>query len=163
MSDPLDCSSPRQNPGFLLAHTRLGLSKGLLRVFQNAGHELTGEHWGLLNLIATSPGARQTDLAARMGKDKPSVSRLLDTLENRGYLLRQTDPEDRRSHCVHLTDAGRILLTELKPLVTAYLDRILSPLDHGDYEVFMRVLQQVSNRLDDFLNETPPTPGGEQD
>ncbi len=154
---------PKQNPGFLLAHTRLRMSKGLQRVFRNAGQELTSEHWGLLNLIAALPGIRQTDLAVRMGRDKPSVSRLLDTLERRNYLQRKTDPGDRRSHCLELTEDGVRLLADLKPLVAAYLDQIFSPLDRADYEVFMRVLQQVGGRIDEFLNETTPPPCADED
>ncbi len=161
MPDHSDPRSPRRNPCFLLAHARLRLGKGLQRVFRDAGHELTPEHWGLLNMIAKSPGARQTQLAESLGKDKPNVSRILATLEKKGLLLREADPRDRRSHRLILTPAGETLLAELTPLVAAYLDRIFSPLDDVDYEIFMKVLRQVGSRLDEFLNETtiPPVAG----
>lgn len=155
MTDPRKHGALHGNPGFLLAHTRLRMGRGLQKAFRDAGHEFTGEQWGLLNLVDADPGAHQTALAAMMGRDKPSMSRLLDTMEKRGYLHRRIDPEDRRSHLIELSRAGEALLAELRPVVSAYLDRIFSSLDTKDYEIFIKVLRHVGSRIDDYLNDAP--------
>ncbi len=56
--------------------------------------------------IDSSGGPRQ-DLPSELGVSKQAVSQVIDVLVNRGYLERQTDPEDRRRIVLELTDRGR--------------------------------------------------------
>ncbi len=52
-------------------------------------------------------GTRLTELAARAGITRQSMSELVSVLEQRGYLERRPDPSDRRARIVRLTPAGR--------------------------------------------------------
>lgn len=52
-------------------------------------------------------GTRLTDLAARADMTHQSMGELIDTLERRGYVERQPDPDDRRARLVCLTAKGR--------------------------------------------------------
>jgi DNA-binding MarR family transcriptional regulator len=58
--------------------------------------------------------ARQTtsagDLARTVGVKASSLTRLLDRLEERGLVVRQVDPDDRRRLSVSITTAGRDFL-----------------------------------------------------
>ena len=47
------------------------------------------------------------DLAAELVTDKPYVTQIVDSLEERGLVLRTVDARDRRCRIVSLTDAGR--------------------------------------------------------
>ena len=47
-----------------------------------------------------------SELAARMGQSMPAVSQRISKLEAMGYVRRQSDPRDRRTTWIHLTDAG---------------------------------------------------------
>ncbi|MBF8187175.1 MarR family transcriptional regulator [Nonomuraea sp. K274] len=49
----------------------------------------------------------QQDLAARLGLEKSTVSRLAAGLENKGWIGRDRDPANRRYHRLTLTPAGR--------------------------------------------------------
>lgn len=51
-------------------------------------------------------GSRLTELAERAQLTKQSMSYLVDYLEQRGYVERQTDPTDRRANLVVLTERG---------------------------------------------------------
>ncbi|MCH4091586.1 MarR family winged helix-turn-helix transcriptional regulator [Acetobacter sp.] len=68
---------------------------------------LTDATWRPLYYLRVLPGpVRQTDLARAMLVEAQSLVRLLDVLERRGLIHRDTDPDDRRSKFVTLTDAG---------------------------------------------------------
>lgn len=51
-------------------------------------------------------GERPSELAARLRVSKQALNHLLGQLERRGYLERQTDPEDGRSRRIALTSRG---------------------------------------------------------
>lgn len=68
---------------------------------------LTDATWRPLYYLRVLPApVRQTDLARAMLVEAQSLVRLLDVLERRGLIHRDTDPDDRRSKLVTLTDAG---------------------------------------------------------
>jgi DNA-binding MarR family transcriptional regulator len=52
-------------------------------------------------------GTRLTELAARAGITRQSMSELVSVLEQRGYLERRPDPSDGRARIVRLTPTGR--------------------------------------------------------
>lgn len=155
MPKRLQLPPPDENPGFMLTHTRMRLRRALIRLFKAHGYDLSPEYWGVMNMIASTESAHQTALAERLGKEKPNLSRLLDGLEQHGYLRREPDPADRRSHRPVLTPAGEQVLAELTPLVAGFLHEIFGPVDRKDFATFLRVLHEVGDRLDGFLHDTP--------
>jgi len=52
-------------------------------------------------------GGPRGDLPADLGVTKQAVSQLIDTLVNRGYLIRGPDPDDRRRIILELTERGQ--------------------------------------------------------
>lgn len=52
------------------------------------------------------------DLRARLGAPKQSLARNLNQLEDRGFVTRETDPNDRRRRLVTLTPSGMAFALE---------------------------------------------------
>lgn len=52
-------------------------------------------------------GSRVTDMAARAGITKQSMSALVEHLENYGYVERIPDPKDGRARLIRLTKKGK--------------------------------------------------------
>lgn len=71
-----------------------------------APHGLTIGQFGLLAGLRRSRGLPITTLAAQLGADPSTVSRLLRPLEQAGLLTLATADHDRRVRLVWLTDAG---------------------------------------------------------
>lgn len=74
-----------------------------------AGYDdLNPAHVGLIRYL-TLGGLRPVNIAARMQITKQSVHDLLSHMEQRGYLVREEDPADRRARVVRLTEKGERL------------------------------------------------------
>lgn len=69
---------------------------------------------GILSVIAQHPGITQKELAETLGIQPASVSELLMKLEHKGLVLREKDPQDRRSIQVRLTEEGQSIPAEPK-------------------------------------------------
>ncbi|WP_406296423.1 MarR family transcriptional regulator [Embleya sp. NBC_00888] len=54
------------------------------------------------------------ELACRLSLDKTTISRQLTALEEARLIARTTDPTNRRSHLITLTDAGRLRLADAR-------------------------------------------------
>jgi DNA-binding MarR family transcriptional regulator len=108
-------SGGREGVAFLLA--QLGQHAAALFAERIAALDLTPPHAGILRAIARTPGGSQQALSAQLDLLPSRVVAYVDELEERGYLERRRNPDDRRLHALYLTESGGQLMTELGELV----------------------------------------------
>ncbi|WP_194906991.1 MarR family winged helix-turn-helix transcriptional regulator [Catenulispora rubra] len=78
------------------------------RDIRRAVEDATGVSFGrarALRRLVHGP-LRMSELAARLGWDKPYTSNVVDDLEERGLVTRSVAPDDRRAKMVELTAEG---------------------------------------------------------
>src|SRR5215472_18754728 len=81
--------------------------------FAEQGHDLRAEHLAVLQHPGPD-GQRPSALAARSGMSRQAINHLVSHLEQAGYLERYTDPVDRNSRLIRLTDRGRRLYERIE-------------------------------------------------
>ncbi|OBG29189.1 MarR family winged helix-turn-helix transcriptional regulator [Mycobacterium sp. E3198] len=103
--------------------------------------------WGyvVLSALDRSPVRSQAALAEAIGADKTRIIPTLDDLQNRGYIERRPDPDDRRVRLLALTDAGRAAKDAAQQDIQRGEERWLGGLSAEDRRVFLRVLRQLSD------------------
>lgn len=87
----------------------------------------------------------QVAIAAALGVDPSDMVRLIDSMENRGWVRRELDPRDRRRHLVHITDSGRALYEELSVLVAQSEAKVLAAA--GDVATAQAILRRLADQL----------------
>lgn len=102
---------------------------------------------GVLAMIAANPGISQNDLAASLVLKKSAVTRVVQRLEQRGFLHRTRSTRDRRANHLVLTEAGGALAGALRQATqdqqTAWFDGI----DPARRAAFFDVLHLLLARL----------------
>lgn len=86
----------------------------------------------------------QRRLADFLRLDPSQIVALVDTLERRGAVRRETDPADRRSKIVIATPAGADLLTAAHAAVMAAQERMLAPLSAAERDLLRDLLRRVA-------------------
>lgn len=76
-------------------------------------HNLTRVKWLALGIVSNRPLLTQAELAAEMELGNAAVGRLIDRLVERGFVVRQEDPNDRRAYRLVITNEARTLLERL--------------------------------------------------
>ncbi|MGD0239471.1 MAG: MarR family transcriptional regulator [Streptosporangiaceae bacterium] len=85
-------------------------------------------------------------LSERTGTRASTLTGLLDRLENRGYLVRELDPADRRSFRLPLTDLGREVAARALAAIANLEREALSRLDAtqlAGYHAVITALQEA--------------------
>lgn len=93
---------------------------------------------------------RITSLASAEGVTQPAITLLVNRMEERGWVSRHADPDDRRAVLVVLTEAGRSAFEQLRAEYRALLHEEMASLGDDDVEVLARaieVLDQLVERL----------------
>lgn len=87
---------------------------------------LTIPEWRLVAVAAEAGPIAPATLGERTRMDKVTVSRAASALVARGLLARAPHGQDRRSHLLTLTDAGRALYARVAPEALALERRLLA-------------------------------------
>lgn len=104
------------------------------RRLNDAGLDITIDQWLVLNTIAADPGVSQLEIAERVFKDAASVTRIIDLLIKKGYLLRRSHPVDRRRFTLDLTPEGKMLVKQVNKISEENRNIGLKGLSEGDLE-----------------------------
>ncbi|HEY2695005.1 MAG TPA: MarR family winged helix-turn-helix transcriptional regulator [Pseudonocardiaceae bacterium] len=83
------------------------------RVLERASGELSLAHYRVLSAIAAGD-ERASRVAERLALGKPAVSAAVESLRQRGLIVRSEVVGDQRAAALGLTDAGRALLNDVE-------------------------------------------------
>ena len=99
--------------------------------------------WRLVAVIAETGGITQVEIGARTRMDKVTVSRAAIALAGRGLLVRRPNPDDRRSHLLILSEAGRSLHAAVAPKALDLEARIFASFDAHEVDRFVAMLRRI--------------------
>jgi DNA-binding MarR family transcriptional regulator len=87
---------------------------------------------GILRLLGRSPGISQQELAKRLDMHASRLVAVIDELEKRGLVARETNPADRRVYSLHLTVAGNEALAAIGVVARTHNESICTGLDNNE-------------------------------
>jgi DNA-binding MarR family transcriptional regulator len=90
------------------------------------------------------PGRSQQALAEQLGMPATRLVALVDTLERRGAIERRRNPDDRRLHALHLTEAGQELMRSVGMVAMAHGADLTSALDESERAQLQRLLLRIA-------------------
>ena len=121
------------------AHAAAVLAKSVEVALQGA--ELSPSQYRLLVYLSDEPAAA-TALADKLAVTRPSLTALVDGLAARGFVVRTTDPVDRRRVTHEISPAGLAAVATADALIQERLGRWLgSHLDPDDVATVNRGLE----------------------
>jgi DNA-binding MarR family transcriptional regulator len=92
-------------------------------------------------------GMTQTQLAERLGVEPPTVTKMLQRIEQDGIIERRPDPEDARVSRVFLTERGRALESEVERTWRFVEARAVAGLTDEERLLLRRLLMHVRANL----------------
>jgi len=124
------------------------ITRGLDLVLKQ--HGLTATQYSVMVILrgAGKHGASNSAIAERMIKAEPDMTRLLDRLERRGWILRERGYPDRRSVTSWITVEGLQLLRRLDPVVHEQNLRPFAGMKIAEIQQLIAGLEKVLEALD---------------
>jgi MarR family transcriptional regulator for hemolysin len=102
----------------------------------------------LLLQLARDEAVTQSELAARLELEHPTIVRLLDGLEKQGLIRRSTMDGDRRAKQVSLTPAAAGQVAALDETVGSMRGHLLRDVTEEELEVASRVLRKLVRNIE---------------
>ena len=102
----------------------------------------------LLMVLVIEGSQTMTDLHELLGIEKGSVTSVVDTLIDKGFVKRASDAEDRRKVLVSVTPKGKALADNLRHSLSLYIEEKISRLSHKDLLEMMTASKNLKVLLD---------------
>ena len=113
---------------------------------QNAhklGMDISQDQWIVLGPIWKNKGISQKEIAEYCGKDKTSVTKIIDTLEKKNLVVRVPDQLDHRIKRVVLSNKGKKLFLEVIPVMELTRDQLRKGITDKEIELLRSVLSKI--------------------
>lgn len=130
-----------------LTRAREAVMAPIRKMLQKAG--ITEQQWRVLRVLSESGKMDTGMLANRAALMSPSLSRIVQSMENAGLVSREADPNDRRRQHIAITDAGQAIINDHMieaSDIAAYYRDILGDKDH---DTLVTLLQKLTLRLNE--------------
>jgi len=132
---------------FLISKVCQKLMINLQKAFSENGVEVTPVQVGLLFFLQKNNGSSLTQISQGLMLENPTVTGLIDRLENLGYVKRADHPSDRRVYLIYLTEKGNLVANKALPIVKKLNEEIKKGYSREEIEGFKKVLIGTFNKF----------------
>ncbi len=133
------------NIGYLLSDSGRLLRKTFDERVRSLG--LTAVQARLLMSLVKFPDNNQAFYAERIEVEPITLTRIVDRMEEAGWVERVADPGDRRARLLHLTDKSREIVEPLRVIVNALVEDMADGLTRKEQDMLARLLEKISFNL----------------
>ena len=136
--------------GMLIGQVHRLSTKRFVQNSHTHGLEISLDQWLVLGPVWKNDGISQKDISEYCGKDKTSVTKIIDTLQKKNLVVRVTDQLDHRVKRVVLSQKGRELFLSALPVMAQTRDELRSGISDKEIEALKSILNKIYKNLNDI-------------
>ena len=107
---------------------------------------LSSRQYSVLLLVSRKPGLSQEFIARELCFDKSGASRVLSALEERGYVTREQNLQNKREFIINPTDRAMKIVPQIREVTKAWNDFITEGIAEDELEIFRSVMSRLEAR-----------------
>lgn len=107
---------------------------------------ITISQFGILEALLHIGPQNQRELGKKILKSGGNITLVIDNLEKRGYVTRETDPSDRRAVIISLTKEGEEFISEYFPVHLSKIVEEFSVLSPEELKELARICKKVGTQ-----------------
>ncbi|WP_394495782.1 MarR family winged helix-turn-helix transcriptional regulator [Shewanella sp. ENK2] len=104
-------------------------------------------HVRVLKIINKKSPCTAIDIANFLNRDKAQVTRLLNTLITQGLIVKEPNPEDKRSQCLRLTEESQLIMGKINQIDKQIYQQMTQGLADDELTLFQTVAQKMVANL----------------
>ena len=135
------------NLGFLIRSAHNSMPERFVQNVFNSGLDISMDQWMILGPIWQLESPSQKELGEICFRDKPSITRIIDSLEKKSLVVRVPDQIDHRIKRVVLTKAGKQLFYDVLPIMEKTREEVRGNIPEEEIQIFKNVLSKIIKNL----------------
>ncbi len=114
------------------------------------GLELSLGQWITLNELYHKEEMFQSEFVDEVFDDRPSVARMIASLEKKGFIIKEQDTLDKRKYRIRLSPEGMEVHHKLSDVIQKHRKKMYKGLNRDDYLVLKEILEKLNKNA--FVN-----------
>ena len=135
--------------GMLINSAQRAMTRRFVQNATKSGLDISLDQWMILGPIWQFESISQKEIGEICLKDKTSITRIIDTLEQKNLVVRVEDQLDHRIKRVVLTNAGKQLFFDALPIMERTREEVRANISDNDIYTFKSVLSKILKNLTD--------------
>jgi len=135
---------------YLIVRTAMHMKTALYRSLHQADIKVTPEQWSVLCCLWEKEGLYLTEITDMTGRDKYTISRIVNLLTKKGLIESRPDRADKRRTNLYLTPQGRELQEPLTRLVEEFTAKLFQGFSDQDIAQAKRLTQGILSNIEKF-------------
>ena len=135
------------NLGLLIRSAHNSMTERFVQNVFNSGLDISMDQWMILGPIWQLESPSQKELGEICFRDKPSITRIIDSLEKKSLVVRVPDQIDHRIKRVVLTKAGKQLFYDVLPIMEKTREEARGNIPEEEIQIFKNVLSKIIKNL----------------
>lgn len=111
--------------------------------------KITMPQMAILNLLQIQKESRMTDLARNVGVTTAAMTGVVDKLVRDGYVLRASDPKDRRIVRVRPTARGQRLVEKINDKRRQMIMHMFGKISQAERDEYLRILMHIKEHMEE--------------
>lgn len=132
---------------FLTGQASTAITRRFHKNLKNSSIAISTEQWSILYQLWGKEGLTQQEISSNTFRDKTSITRLLNNLEQLNLVVRTPHHSDKRTKLVYLTKKGKDLKSESMNEADRTIKEALNGVNEDQLKTCQEVLQKVFNNL----------------
>ena len=134
-----------------LANPFIAVSKKYLSTLSKMVAQISIDryHYVLILLDSHDENLTQKALAEILIIDKSYMATILDYLEEKGFVIREKNPNDRREQLIKLTALAKINIPVIKEAIKKLNERAFNDICQSNKQLFNEILNKIQENLVD--------------
>ena len=121
-------------------------------IFESQGFNITPEQFLVMDTLWDEGVLTQQQIADYMLKDKNSVVKLVDGLEERNLVRRTSNPKDRRQNLIEVTEYAMSIKDKVTKVAMEAVDKIINGIAKEDLQSFIKVLSKMAENMNNDID-----------
>ena len=121
-------------------------------IFESQGFNITPEQFLVMDTLWDEGVLTQQQIADYMLKDKNSVVKLVDGLEERNLVRRASNPKDRRQNLIEVTEYAMSIKDKVTDVAIEAVDKIINGIAKEDLQKFIKVLSKMAENMNNDID-----------
>lgn len=121
-------------------------------IFEDQGFNITPEQFLVMDTLWDEGVLSQQEIANIILKDKNSVVKLVDGLEDRKLVKRVINKKDRRQNLIEVTPYALKIKDKITNLAMEAVNQVIEGISKDDLHTFLTVLAKMGENLNKDIN-----------
>lgn len=133
---------------FLIEQTSKTAKRYSQKAFDKRDLGITVDQWVLLKIIEENENTSQKELAAMSFRDGASITRTLNLLENKRFIVRAPLLEDKRQYCISLSEIGKQFIHKNMAIVNEHRSQSIKGFTEQELLTLKDMLKKIQRNME---------------